>query len=296
MRKLLGLAVVGSLLAMVTGCPPSPTSEAPPPHKTPTDKTPSPTPSPTPTPPTPAPATDKTTSGKVTKVDAEKKSVTVSADGKDTTFTTDRDTKVTIDGADKGVGDLKEGMTVDVTAKDTAASKIAVKTAAALPNPPAETTTTGKITKIDKDKKSVTVKDDKDKETTVTVGADTKITVEGAADKKIDDLKEGQSVVVKAKGDAVASIDAKAATPPSPLPDTPKPIIGKVTKAETGKITLSVDGKDKEFSVPDAAKVTIDGAEKKAADLKDLKPDDKTTATVSADKDGKVTAVDVKTK
>src|SRR5439155_11704893 len=141
------------------------------------------------------------------------------------------------------------------------ASKTAAKASAAPPTPPAETTTTGKITKIDKDKKTVTVKDDKDKETTVTVGADTKITVEGAADKKIDDLKEGQSVVVKAKGDAVASIEAKAATPPPPPPDAPKTVMGKVTKVEAGKITLSLDGLAVAFAVPDSAKVTIDGAD-----------------------------------
>jgi len=67
---------------------------------------------------------------------------------------------------------------------------------------------------------------------------------------------------------------------------------GKVTKADAGKITVS--GKD--FTVPDEAKVTIDGADKKAADLKDVKPDDKTTGTVTADGSGKVTKADVKTK
>jgi len=67
---------------------------------------------------------------------------------------------------------------------------------------------------------------------------------------------------------------------------------GKVTKADAGKITVS--GKD--FTVTDDAKVTIDGADKKAADLKDVKTDDKTTATVMADGAGKVKSVDVKTK
>jgi hypothetical protein len=289
MKRLLSLLIVGALLAMVTGCPPSPTSEPPPPRKTTTDKTP-----PIPQTPTPPQPTEKTTSGKVTKIDADTKTVTVKdASDKDTTFTTDKDTKVTIEGADKGFADLKEGMNVDVTAKDAAASKIVAKAAA--PPPPAETTTTtGKISKIDKEKKTITLKDDAGKETAVPVAAETKITVDGAADKKIDDLKEGQTVVVKAKGDSVASIEAKATTPPPA--ETPKPIMGKVVKAEAGKITLSVDGKDKEFPAPATAKVTIDAADKKPDDLKDLKPDDKTTATITSDKDGKVTAVDVKTK
>ena len=82
------------------------------------------------------------------------------------------------------------------------------------PPPPAkETTTMGKILKIDKDKKSITVKDDAGKDVPVMVGADTKITVEGAADKKIDDLKEGQAVTVKSKGDNVLSSKS-----PRPLP------------------------------------------------------------------------------
>ena len=67
----------------------------------------------------------------------------------------------------------------------------------------------------------------------------------------------------------------------------PGPVTGKVTKVENGKIT--VDAKD--YTIPDTAKVMIDGAKKTPADIKTGD-----TATITMDKDSKVTDVDVKTK
>ncbi len=69
----------------------------------------------------------------------------------------------------------------------------------------------------------------------------------------------------------------------------PAPVTGKVTKVEGGKIT--VDAKD--YTIPDTAKVTIDGKDDKAADIK---TDGTATATITMDKDKKVTEVAVKTK
>ena len=148
--------------------------------------------------------------GKITKIDKEKKSIMVKDEaGKDVPVMIGADTKITVEGAaDKKIDDLKEGQAVTVKSKgDTVESIEVPKTAPVVVTPP-ETTTVGKITKIDKEKKSITVKDDAGKDVPVVIGADTKITLD-TKEAKIDDLKEGQSVTVKSKGDNVMSIDAK---------------------------------------------------------------------------------------
>jgi hypothetical protein len=83
----------------------------------------------------------------------------------------------------------------------------------------------------------------------------------------------------------------KDKTPPATdkdkTPAATEPIKGKVTKAEGNKIT--VEGK--EYTIPESAKVTVDGAaDKKASDIKEG------NMVTITEKDGKVTAVDVKTK
>ncbi len=281
MKKLLALLVVGGLLALTTGCPPGTTSEE--------VKPPKPTPGGT-TPPAGSTNTPKDpVKGALKKVDGNKIAV---GDTKDIDIT---GAIVTINGKDAKAADIKAADDTTATVTYDKSGKVAmddVKTAApAPPPPPAETTTEGTITKVDADKKMVTVKDKAGKETPVAVGADTKITLD-TKDAKISDLKEGQTVTVKAKGDTVESIDAAkaAATPPPPPPPPPPaagPVKGKVKSAAKDKVTITdADGKDVDLAVTDDTKVTIDGKDGKAADIKK-------DSTVTATKDGdKVTKID----
>ncbi len=73
-----------------------------------------------------------------------------------------------------------------------------------------------KLTKVDAAAKKVTLKDDAGKEWPVAVG-DARIRVDGAGDKKIDDLKEGMAVAVQAQGDRTTAIDAWTTAPPPAL-------------------------------------------------------------------------------
>ena len=74
----------------------------------------------------------KTLAGTVVKVDGDKVVVKTGVkDAKEVTVATDKDTKVTIDGKDAKVGDLKAGMTATVTPADGVAQKIEAKKPAA---------------------------------------------------------------------------------------------------------------------------------------------------------------------
>ena len=55
---------------------------------------------------------------------------------------------------------------------------------------------------------------------------------------------------------------------------------GKVISAESGKLTVKVGGEDTTFTVPETAKVTIDGKEGK---VDDIKPDSDVTVTSKGD-------------
>ncbi len=72
------------------------------------------------------------------------------------------------------------------------------------------------LTKVDAAGKKLTLKDDAGKEWSVPVG-DARIRVDGAGDKKIDDLKQGMSVAVEGAGDKTAAIDAWTGAPPPAL-------------------------------------------------------------------------------
>ncbi|HVS39647.1 MAG TPA: hypothetical protein VMS17_29085, partial [Gemmataceae bacterium] len=166
MKKLLALLVVGSLLALATGCPPAATEPEPSKKNNPNPPTPPPT-----------PPGKEATKGKVTKIEGgditvgEKKvSVTPGA-------------TITVDG--KEAKDLK-GVTVgpDTTAtinydKDGKVTTVAIEkgTAAPMTEPPPPTK--GKVTKIEGG--DITVND---KKVSVTPGAT--ITVDG---KDAKDLK-----------------------------------------------------------------------------------------------------------
>jgi antitoxin (DNA-binding transcriptional repressor) of toxin-antitoxin stability system len=203
---------VGGLLALATGCPPAATTEppkgttTPPPHATtPPGSTDHATPGST----DHATPKTETMSGKVTKAEKDKVMFKDEAN-KEQTADVGADTKVTIDGAAGKAEDIKDGSTVTVTKKgDTVTSIEAKKPTAAPPPPPppAEAMTmSGKVTKAEKDK--VMFKDDAGKEQTAAVGADTKVTIDGKED-KAENIKDGMTVTVTKKGDAITKIEAK---------------------------------------------------------------------------------------
>jgi ribosomal 50S subunit-recycling heat shock protein len=115
-----------------------------------------------------------------------------------------------------------------------------------------------------------------------------KVMIDGK-EKKPADIKAGDTATITFDKDKkVTAVDVKPAAPVIPPVDTtPKPVMGEVKKSDGGKITVG----DKDYTIPDAAKVTIDGKDKKAADIKVGD-----TVTITFDKDGKVTAVDDKPK
>ena len=113
-----------------------------------------------------------------------------------------KETKIRVDGTTgKRIGDVKKGMTVVVGSKGDMTPSIDAWTVAPSPSPSPDQAMT--VTKIDL---KLTVNEG-GKETTVAVNDDTRITVDGTADQRIDDLKEGMTVVVEAKGEVAVSID-----------------------------------------------------------------------------------------
>jgi len=88
-----------------------------------------------PPPPPPPPAKETTTTGKVSKV--EKDTLTLKDDaGKDKSFIVPDTAKVTIDGKDAVLQEVKEGSAVTVTSKGDEVTKVEAKTPAAPPPPP----------------------------------------------------------------------------------------------------------------------------------------------------------------
>jgi biopolymer transport protein ExbD len=73
-------------------------------------------------------ASAATLDGTIKKVDGDKLTVT-DKDKKDTTVTVNKDAKITLDGKEAKVTDLKEGQTVTVTHEDGKASAVAAKAA-----------------------------------------------------------------------------------------------------------------------------------------------------------------------
>jgi truncated hemoglobin YjbI/ribosome maturation factor RimP len=61
--------------------------------------------------------------------------------------------------------------------------------------------------------------------------------------------------------------DNPKVTVPAPPADKETMTTGKIVSAEKGKLTILADGKSKTFTVPDAAKVLIDGTDGKLEDL-----------------------------
>jgi len=84
---------------------------------------------------------------------------------------------------------------------------------------------------------------------------------------KWDDVKKDDKVIVTTSDGKVTKVEFKAAGLPPPPPPKSETFEGKVVEAKEGKLTISVDGKDKSFDVKDV-KPAIDGKEGKWDDVK----------------------------
>jgi uncharacterized glyoxalase superfamily protein PhnB len=272
-KKLLGLLIVGGLLALTTGCPPGTTSEAvkPPP----------------PPPPPPVKTAPSPVKGTLKKVDGSK--ITV---GTNDPIEIPDSAKITGDA--KSIKDLKadDNTTVTVTFDvDKKVTSVDVVVKAATPPPPdLSGKVSGKVTKSDAGK--ITVKPETGEAKDFTITDDKVVMIDGKPGKAADIAKDSTATVTTDKDGKITAVDVKGATPPPPPPDLSGKVTGKVTKSDAGKITVKPEtGDAKDFTIADDKVVMIDGKPGKAADIaKD------NTVTVTTDKDGKITAVEVKTK
>ncbi len=238
---------------------------------------------------TPPPDKSGKTTGKVTKAEGGKLTIKPETGDAQGLHRIPDAAKVTIDGKDKKAADIKSGDTATITTdKEGKIAAVEVKPATPPPPPPppVETKTSGKVIKAAGNKISVLPATGEAKD--FIVPDDAKVTIDGK-EAKVGDVKADDTVTVTEAGGKVTKIEGKApaATPPPPKEQT---TTGKVTKVDKGKLTVKdADGKESAFTVPDDAKVTIDGKDGKLEDVKEG-----STAAVAADKDGKITAVDVK--
>jgi hypothetical protein len=145
--------------------------------------------------------------------------------------------------------------------------------------PKAESSTAeGTVVSADKDKITITTADKK--EWSAALAADAKVMRDGKP-VKAEDLKAGDTVKVtytgKDKDAKATAVDAKPGTAAPPA----GPVDATVTAVDGDKITIKAG--DKEYVTDKDTKITVDGKEAKAADVK---KDMKGKATM---KDGKVT-------
>ncbi len=128
--------------------------------------------------------------------------------------------------------------------------------------PKTETTTKGAITKVDAERKLVTVRFEDVKQMTFNVGADTKITLD-TKEATIADLKDGQAVTVKAKGADASTIDAKPVAPVTvtPPPATPTTVKGKAKSAAGDKVTVAASSRTAVSRAQDCPTVGVDAAD-----------------------------------
>jgi biopolymer transport protein ExbD len=133
----------------------------------------------------PQPAAD-VLRGKVVSVDAEKGTVVVKPrQGDNVTVTTDKDTKVTVDGKEAKLADVKADMGVEVSPKDGVAKTVNARTPGLR----------GKVVSVDAEKGTLVVKPRQGDDVTVTTDKDTKITVDGK-EAKLADVKADMRVEV----------------------------------------------------------------------------------------------------
>jgi hemoglobin len=216
------------------------------------------------------------TEGKVTKADGGK----ITVNGKDFTITDDK--VVMIDGKPAKATDIKVDSTATVTTdKDGKITAVVVKTVPP-PVPPPETTVMGKVVSAGNGKLTAIVGE---KEKGYSISETATVMIDGKAG-KTEDIKKDSAVTLTLKDGVVTKVEAKSPTVPPPAKVAT--VLGKVVGVDKDKLTVSVDEKEKSFTVPAAAKVTIDDKDGKLADLK------KDSAVIVNTKDDVVVSVDAK--
>jgi hypothetical protein len=138
--------------------------------------------------------------------------------------------------------------------------------------PPERKTWTGKATKAEAGK--LTLTDADGKETILTVPAAAHVTIDGK-DGKLEDVHPDSAVTVTQVGDDVAGVDAV---------NLERTWTGAATKVEAGKLTLKgADGKEAVLAIPATAHVTIAGKDAKPEDLAALPAGSAVTVTEVGD-------------
>jgi hypothetical protein len=208
-KKLLALFVAGALTLTLTGCPggggTTPSSSPKGDTKPAPIKTESKTSEPKKTEANAKPETS-TMEGTVVSVDKDKITV-ADKDKKESSMAVSADAKVTIDGKEGKLADVKKDSKVKLTVTGKAPDNkvTAVEATAPVDVPKAETSTVeGTVVSVDKDK--IIVADKDKKESTLAVAAGAKVTIDGK-DGKLEDIKKDNKVKVTVTG---KDKDAKA--------------------------------------------------------------------------------------
>jgi RNase P/RNase MRP subunit p29 len=195
-KQLLTLFLVGTLVLTI-GCSSSTKSTGP------TGKT---------TPNTPTEPKEATAEGKAVKIDGDKLTY-ADKDKKEKTVDVPKDAKVTRDGKEAKLADIKKDDTVTVKTKDDKVVEVAATKGSEPPPPPPppkETSVEGKAVKVDGTKLTYTDKDKK--EQVADVPADAKVTRDGK-DAKLADIKKDDEVTIKSKDNKVTEVTAKPGKP-----------------------------------------------------------------------------------
>jgi hypothetical protein len=149
------------------------------------------------------------------------------------------------------------------------------------PGAPKTETAEGTFVSAEKDKITIAAGADK-KEWSAAITADTKITRDGKA-AKWDELKKEDKVKVTYTGKDKDAKATEITATPAAAPPVPTPVDATVTKAGDKATDITIKAGDKDYTLDDKTKITVDGKEGKPADVK---KDMKGKATIA---DGKVT-------
>ncbi len=226
--------------------------------------------------------TGSTGGGVIKQVDAT--TITLENEKNPRSLTITADTKVTVNGKDAKVADLKAGDKVALVASADEKTVLSIASGVKDSGKPTKTPTFGgKIASVDATAKTVTVSIGKNDaiEETVKLTADAKIVVDGK-DVKIADLPKGMlatfTLVATKEGQPREATAVVVAGPT---------IDGAIKQVDATSITLTnVKAGDRTIKLLATTKVTINGKDAKVADLK---AGDNVSVTIAADESGAVT-------
>jgi hypothetical protein len=248
-------------------------------------------------------------SGTLKAVDAGKETLTISTPTKgggtnDETFATDAQTKISVDGKDAKLADVKVGLHVGVMLTADRSKAVAVKAEGP--------TFTGELKEVDAAKRTVVVKlvthpDPADKKKTGTedktfkVADDASVAVKGKKPATLGDLKAGANVTVRISADGERAIAIYTVVKQGPsFTGELKEIAADKKSVKVAVTVLAVKGdkssaktEEKTFNLADDVNVAAEG--KKPAKIDDLKVGSTVTVQMAADSD-KAVAIYTQTK